>query len=313
MRVKFIRYFVNSFRSYSVNMVLGGIFLSFLFSGCATPPPAPEPLPAPVEPSAVTNEEVTVVAENVETNQLLHFEAVGVAFVEDAKSKEHAKPAKVLQAEGVGLPATAATGEQMRLTALAAAQYRALANLLAKLEGLEVTRDAQVVDMAFANEVIHVSLEGYLEKFSVVSSEYDEEAKLATVVVQDSLDPPKETDQKPKPELSMEERKARAAAAARIQATALLREKIGQVYVEQDLQIEDFAVKHQEARSFVRGLMEGVQFSEVRWLSEIHCEVTASLDVDQKQLDEMVKSIPAEIPAEVGAAVVEERGGAIAE
>jgi enamine deaminase RidA (YjgF/YER057c/UK114 family) len=291
-------------------MMLGGMFLSLLFSGCTTPPPpstpAPEPLPAPeAEPSVVTNEEAVAVAENVETNQLLHFEAVGVAFVEDAKSKEHAKPAKVFQAEGVGLPATAATGEQIRLTALAAAQYRALANLLAKLEGMNVTRDAHVVDMAFANEVINVSLDGYLEKFSVVSSEYDKEVKLATVVVQVSLAPPKETDKKPKPELSMEERKARAAAAARIQATALLREKIGQVYVEQDLQVEDFAVKHQEARSFVRGLMEGVQFSAVRWLSEIHCEVTASLDVDQEQLDDIVKSVPAEIPEAVDAAVVE--------
>ena len=91
---------------------------------------------------------------------------------------------------------------------------------------------------------------------------------------------------KPREQLTIEQRKARAEAAARIHATALLREKIGKAYIEQEIRIEGMEMSHQEARIHVEGMLEGVRFSEIRWTSESICEVTATLEVDQNPQDE---------------------------
>jgi hypothetical protein len=140
--------------------------------------------------------------------------------------------------------------------------------------------------MAFAGEEVGVSLDGVLKGVSEVARSYDEDAEIATVTLRLPLEPEIEPFV-PKQSLTMEQRKAQAEEAARIHATALLREQIGQSYIERDIRIKDFTLVHQEVRVHVEGLLEGIRFSDVRWSSEAICEVTASLEIDAKDLDEL--------------------------
>jgi len=172
------------------------------------------------------------------------------------------------------------------VTATEAAQYRALANLAEKHLGVQVSREAKTVNMAFDQEEVVVKLSGNLKGISEVERSYDEKAEMATVSLKMALEPEKKPVPREK-QLTIEQRKARAEAAARIHATALLREKIGEAYVEQEIRIEGLEMSHQEARIHVEGLLEGVRFSGIRWTSESICEVTATLEVDRDPLDKV--------------------------
>ncbi len=70
-----------------------------------------------------------------------------------------------------------------------------------------------------------------------------------------------------------------AETAARIHATALLREQIGQTYVEQEIQVNGMDLTRQMASIHVEGLLKNIQFFDIHWISERICEVTASLEV----------------------------------
>ena len=273
--------------------------LSTLISGCATSgsKTAEAPPPAPPVIEEVVIEEPEPVVEEIATNQLLHFEAQGVAFMEAPQRAAEARAAQqksVVQAEGFGLPSPSAENSaQKRLTATEAAQYRALANLSEKLTGIEVTREARTVDMAFAGEEVQVSLSGTLSGISEVSRNYDEATEIATVTLQVALDAEDDPEHMAfEQALSVEHRKVRAIAAARMQATASMREQIGQIYVEQDILVEDFMVTHQVTRVYVQGLLEGILFSDPQWLSEVSCEVTATLEVNKTELDRIVMNTP---------------------
>lgn len=244
-----------------------------------------EPLPVDEETSAATNE-VQAASEKIETVAPLRFEAIGIAFLEppqpDSERKDD-EAKEFIEATGYGFPSPTATNTiQKRVTATEAAQYRAMAKLAEKHLGVEVSREATTLNMAFDQEEVVVTLSGSLKGISEVARSYDEKAEMATVSLKMAL----ETEQKPVPrqkQLTIEQRKARAEAAAHIHATALLREKIGKVYVEQEIRIEDLEMSHQEARTHVEGLLEGVRFSEIRWTSASICEVTATLEVQGPQ------------------------------
>lgn len=259
------------------------LFLSFLTEGCSTT--KPEATPASDTPVAETP---APAPERIETNQVIRLKALGVAFLEPKEKTP--PPVKSIEATGFGLPALDTENDaQKRMTALEAARYRALANLAEKSEGLEVSRDARTIDMAFAREEVHVRIHGQLKGVSEVAQDYDTKTEIATVTLKMPLGPePDSTHQKP---LSLEQRKARAIAAARIQATASLREQIGQVYVEQDVLVEDLILTHQHARVYVQGLLEGISFSEALWLGESRCEVVATLVVDQDEMEKITQSM----------------------
>ena len=261
------------------------LFLSVFVAGCSTtkldasPPPAAPPTEAPdADPESATN-------------TLIHLEALGIAFLE---ARQSPLPVKSIGAKGFGFPAPhAGTAAEKRLTAMEAARYRALANLVEKRDGLVVSRDARTIDMAFAGEEVRVQIEGQLKGVSEVAQDYDTETEMATVTLKMPLgseaDSRRTTREKP---LSLEQRKARAIAAARIQATASLREQIGQIYVEQDVLVEELILAHQQARVYVQGLLEGVSFSEALWLGESRCEVVATLEVKQADMEKMTQSTP---------------------
>jgi len=265
-------------------------------SGCAMfrSDPAPEPVPVaepettdePVPVGNATNETQTAEGE-VETIKMLQFEAIGIAFLEQPQPDSEGKDDEAeefIEAIGYGFPSPTATNAvQKRVTATEAAQYRALANLAEKHLGVEVSREAKTVNMAFDQEEVVVKLSGNLKGISEVERSYDEKAEMATVSLKMAL----ETEKEPVPrakQLTIEQRKVRAETAARIHATALLREKIGEAYVEQEIRIEGLEMSHQEARIHVEGLLEGVRFSGIRWTSESICEVTATLEVDRDPL-----------------------------
>jgi len=287
----------------SLAMAIPLLFVAGCFSAKAptdAPPPPVEEMAGSVAPEALESEEMTVSPE-VAIVPEQQFSVVGIAFLEPVQSLREPVPQQgaFVEAEGYGFPAKdAEDAMQKRLTALEAARYRALANLAVKTLGQSVTRDARVVDMAFAGEEIHVTLDGELRGVSEVSRDYDEEKGMATVTLKVALDPrEKEGGEQP---LSLEQRQARAETAARTQATALLREQVGQVFVEQDVRVENLVMKHQEARAYVQGLLEGIRFSPPIWTSAEKCEVSATLELDRDKLAGLAKGSPDAFP-EAGA------------
>ncbi len=280
--------------------------LLILVAGCSTPPPAePPPEPEKVEEPVLVEEPILVEEEIVVTNQMVCFEATGVAFMEPPERSIQSE--EFIEASGFGLPSPNTSNDaQKHLTAMEAAQYRALANLAEKHFGLDVTREARTVDMAFAGEEVHVRLDGTLSGISEVARSYDTEAEVATVTLRMAIEPEEDPQRTAHEQaLSVEHRKARTVTAARIQATALLREKMGQVYVEQDVLVENFITTHQEARVYVQGLLNGILFSEARWLSEVSCEVTAAVEMDIAKLESMAKVVAKEPSEEAEATEVQ--------
>jgi hypothetical protein len=286
----------------SLLLNLSSVCMVSLLSGCFTtrsnseeppPPPAPETnvvqesetslAPATASEAAGTTETTNAVPDEAQSDdQLLRYEATGIAFLESAEKITKAPSTQsddFVEATGYGFPSPAATTpSQKMLTATEAAQYRAMANLAEKHLGLDVKREAKTSDMAFSSEDVTVSLSGTLKGVSEVSRSFDEEAEIATVTLKMSLEV-EEADEKQSPPLTLEQRKARAETAARIHATALLREQIGHTYVEQEIQVNGMDLTRQMASIHVEGLLKNIQFSDIHWTSERICEVTASLEI----------------------------------
>jgi len=251
------------------NIGIGAVLLALLLAGgCATSTPTLE--------------------------KALTFKATGVAFLEKAGAPSVMPGPKVdaiMEATGRGLPASNAETEiQKRLSALEAAKYRALAKLLEKIHGFHLTRSAKVQDMAFAGEELGIKISGELEGVTVVKSTYDEKGEIAETTVSVKLDIEgnilPDAGQRISP-LSLAERKARAEAAARINAVAALREEIGEVYVEQEITVKDLVLNFQTARLAVEGILEGVEFSAPRWPAREKCMVEAALKVKPKDLQRL--------------------------
>lgn len=284
----------------SILISLSSACMISLLSGCFTtrtnseaPPPAPDtnvvqeneisPAPITTIEDAGTSEATNAVSNEVQIDDPpLRYEATGIAFLEPAEKiikDQSTKPNDFVEASGYGFPSPAATTpSQKMLTATEAAQYRAMANLAEKHLGLDVKREARTSDMAFSSEDVTVSLSGTLKGVSEVSRSYNEEAEIATVTLK--MNPgAKEVPEKQSPPLTLEHRKARAEAAARIHAMALLREQIGETYVEQEIQVNGMNLTRQMASIHVEGLLKNIQFSGIRWTSERICEVTASLEI----------------------------------
>jgi hypothetical protein len=273
-----------------------------LLSGCSTtgtnseePPPPPAPETNVVQENEISPASVTAIEDAVSSeatnavpdeaqidDQPLRYEATGIAFLEPAEKfikDPSTKSNDFVEATGYGFPSPAATTpSQKMLTATEAAQYRAMANLAEKHLGLDVKREAKTSDMAFSSEDVTVSIYGKLKGVSEVTRDYDESGEVATVTLRMDLDP-EEVPEKQSPPLTLEQRKARAETAARIHATALLRERIGQTYVEQEIQVNGMDLTRQMASIYVEGLLKNIQFSDIRWTSERICEVTASLEI----------------------------------
>ena len=91
---------------------------------------------------------------------------------------------------------------------------------------------------------------------------------------------------------TIEQQRARAEVAARIHATALLREKIGSSFIEHELHIENMAVEHQSAHIHIEGLLQGALFSNPRWTDENICEVTARLEIDAEVQKQLIQGPP---------------------
>jgi hypothetical protein len=289
---------------------LSSVCLISLLSGCSTtqsnseePPPPPPPETSVVQEHGISPAPVTATEDATNTvpdeaqadEQPLRYEATGIAFLEPAEKiikNQSVKSTDFVEASGYGFPSPlATTPSQKMLTATEAAQYRAMANLAEKQLGLDVKREATTSDMAFSSEDVTISLSGTLKGVSEVSRSYDAAAEIATVTLKMNLAPEKVPEKK-SPPLTLEQRKSRAEMAARIHATALLREQIGGTYVEQEIQVNGLDLTLQMASIHVEGLLKNVQFSDTRWTSESICEVTASLEI--KTEDEVEKDVTAE-------------------
>jgi hypothetical protein len=209
--------------------------------------------------------------------------ATGVSFLE--KEDTPSRPFRdnlenSLEITGKGLAATeAATDMQKRLSAQQAAKYRAMAELVERTRGIHVTREASVKDMAFAGEKVHVQLSGQVEGATVVSEHYDENSGMAEVTLSVALDKGSNVGSPGTQlsRLSLSERRARAEEAARINAMAALRRKIGQVHVEEDILVRDLVMTRQNARQYIEGKLENVKFSEPEWVDKNVCEVKAEV------------------------------------
>jgi len=221
-------------------------------------------------------------------------EATGEAFLEDV-DRDIGAPAveweSIAEGQGWGFPAVdAVTPEQKRQTALKAARYGALADLPGRSSGTEVRQESSVRNMQFAGETVAINRAGVLEGVQVVKEDYDSRAQVAEVVVRVGLDkegraiPEKLLPITP---LSLEVRRARAEHAARVQALAALRERIGEVLVTQEVRVKNLLLSHQKANVVVEGMLEGAEFSEPQWLSPKHVRVRAKLTISDVDLDRL--------------------------
>jgi hypothetical protein len=147
-----------------------------------------------------------------------------------------------------------------------------------------------VRNMQFAGEVVEVNRAGALDGVQVVKEEYDSRAQVAEVVVRVGLDRDgRVIPQKllPITPLSLEVRRARAEHAARVQALAALRERVGEVLVTQEIRVKNLVLSHQKAGLVVEGMLEGAEFSEPHWPSAKHCRVRAKVTVSDVDLDRL--------------------------
>ena len=226
------------------------------------------------------------------------IEATGEAFIEET-DRDIGVPAveweSVVEGQGTGLPAAdAATPEQKMMTATKAARYNALADLLGKVSGTQVKQESAVHNLQFAGETVEVSRAGTLEGVQFVKSDYDEKTQIATAVVRIGLDKQGKAIPErllPITPLSLEARRARAENAARMQALAGLREKLGEMRVSQEIRVKNLVLSHQSVSVEVEGLLEGVEYSKPKWLNSTHCQVTATLtlkEADVARLQGMV-------------------------
>jgi hypothetical protein len=88
--------------------------------------------------------------------------------------------------------------------------------------------------------------------------------------------------------LSYEARKTQAARAAEMDAAAKLTEQLGEVYVAQDIRVENLMLSHQSAQMIVQGiLVGGIQYEKPKWLSARHCVVEATLEVSATDLERL--------------------------
>jgi hypothetical protein len=258
-------------RNVAFRPLLAGAGFSLLLTGCAShhlnqfvPEPAPE---------------------------TLRFEATGTAFLEEAGSLSNPVPlhnATFVESTASGFPAdNATTAIQKELTALKAARYGAMAKLAEELDGLQVTRNARVQDMVFSGEEVAVTLSGIIQGASTVSEIYHPESEHAEVCLRIALDPNGDIIQQRATRIapaSIHQRKAEAETAARINATAALREQVGKTYVMQNVQVKDLQFASQDARLDVGGLLKNVQFSAPQWIGETQCEITAILEISPEEM-----------------------------
>jgi hypothetical protein len=218
------------------------------------------------------------------------FRARGEAIME-----EEAGPADVLRggesylrAAAEALPAAGASEPfQRRLTALEAAKYRALAKLVEGLEGVRVERETSIRDLQFQQESVVARAVGNLTGATVVESAFDEETGVGRVTVQVVLDAEGNTvvpQFVPPSAVSRQARRARAEQAARVDAMAKLREKIGKVRVGQEVHVENLMLRRHEAWLVVEGWLQGVEFSPPEWVGERRCVVEVAVRVPEAEL-----------------------------
>ncbi|MDA0991796.1 MAG: hypothetical protein O3A51_13730 [Verrucomicrobia bacterium] len=222
------------------------------------------------------------------------FTATGVAFLEERQLPSEASPLSsgmMIEATGRGLPASSAeTPIQKKLTAQEAAKYRAIAGLLEKIAGLNISREGLVRDMAFISEEVSVDISGELGGIRVVNADYDEDSEIAEITVRVSVD----NDGKVVPEigragrnLSLAERMARAEEAARISAIAALREAIGSVHITQETTVMNLVLNTQVAEMTVEGWLQGAELSQPHWSSRKKCIVEGTVTLSPAELEQL--------------------------
>jgi hypothetical protein len=214
--------------------------------------------------------------------------ATGTAFLEEANHESLTYPTNntdFIEATGRGFPApNAFTPDQKKLTALEAARYGAIALLMETIKGVEINKHSLVQNMMFAGEEISATLSGSLQGATAIKDHYDPETAMAEVTLRVYLDADgATTPHRPVSYFapaSLYQRKANAEAAARINAAAALKQKIGKVYLTQITKVEDQQLTEHKTELYLDGMLEDIAFSPPRWVRDKQCEVTASLVID---------------------------------
>ncbi len=232
------------------------------------------------------------VGQTVEITRVLR--ATGVAYLAAAPREMGLLPpeaAVVAEGKGVGFPAASATTSgQKRLTALAAARYRALADVAETLHGTHLTKESRVADMAFAGEEIEAKVSGILPQAQVVDSRYDEDAEIAEVTVKVVLDSEGNAIPLRSPTiwaLSIAAQRAQTEMAAREDAVAGLRRQLGELEVAPGVRADDIMRVNQRAQLLVEGMLEGVRLGKPRWPKSERCVVEAQLALSPADLERL--------------------------
>ncbi len=236
----------------------------------------------------------------------LVIEATGEALIEPARPGAYLPSARwdrTARASGTGLPAPeAATDEMKRLTALEAARLTALARLVEQVEGVRVAQSARVRDMAFGGQQVETAASGHVSGAQMVEADYDPASGLAMVTVLVGLNEdgePVPAAQLPVTPLSLPARRVRAEAAARIDALAALRERLGELKVAPHVRVRGLARSYEPSRPVIEGILDGARLGGIVWVSAERCRVEARLRVppgDMERLREMAERVGADSP-----------------
>ncbi len=231
---------------------------------------------------------------SVETQRVHTFTAKGVSVIEEP-DRAIGAPAldwdTIVEGTGTGLPAAnVVTAVEKKLTALLAAKYGALADLAENLRGMQVARESQVNLFRVTKIAIAIETTGFLEGVKITQSAYDEDTEIAGVTVQIGLDSEGNIIPQrllPIAPLSLTARRARAEAAARIDASASLLEQVGEVHVGQVVQVKGLILHSQRAWAVVDGMIRGAKFSMPTWPTHEKCIVEATLEIGDDEFNRL--------------------------
>ncbi|MDP6438524.1 MAG: hypothetical protein QGH74_02720, partial [Candidatus Brocadiia bacterium] len=87
--------------------------------------------------------------------------------------------------------------------------------------------------------------------------------------------------------LSLAARRARAEAAARIDASASLLEQVGEVHVGQVVRVKDLILHSQRAWAAVDGMIRGAKFSRPTWPTREKCVVEVTLEIPDEEFNRL--------------------------
>lgn len=194
-----------------------------------------------------------------------------------------------IEATGRGFAAPGASDPARRkMTAVAAAKCRTLAELAELVRGLHLQSRSNVADLRFAGESIETEVQADLAQVRLVASQYDEDTGMAQVTMRMGLSASGEvlkgglSAPPPPPEGP---RRQQAERVARKLALQNLKQALDQADVVPQVALGGLAKHSKLAARYLSEALEKVEYSPARWHAGKVCTVQAEARIAQTDWD----------------------------